>query len=119
MESSFNEKFRIRTKRYALNVIKLFQSLPKTEEARIIGKQILISGTSVAANFRAACRGRSNREYYSKMCIVVEECDETLFWFEILHESGILSSELLVLLEKETLELLSVFSKVKMNLKQE
>jgi four helix bundle protein len=99
-----------RTKAFALNIIKFFQSLPKTEEARIIGKQLLKSGTSVAANYRAACRSRSNQEFYSKLCIVVEESDETLFWLELIKDSGISDNELLIHLMKEGEELLFIFS---------
>ena len=86
----FNDEFRDRTKQFALRIIKLFRSLPKTEEARIIGKQLLRSGCSVGANFRAATRARSNAEFYSKLSIVVEEADESAFWMELLIESEIM-----------------------------
>lgn len=86
----FNDEFRERTKQFALRIIKLFRSLPKTEEARIIGKQLLRSGCSVGANFRAATRARSNAEFYSKLSIVVEEADESAFWMELLIESEIM-----------------------------
>ena len=100
----------LRTKQFALNIIRLFQSLPKTDEARILGKQLLRSGSSVAANYRAACRSRSKQEFYSKLCIVVEESDETLFWLELLLDSGILKNELLRPIIKESEELLFIFS---------
>ena len=100
----------LRTKQFALNIIRLFQSLPKTDEARILGKQLLRSGSSVAANYRAACRSRSKQEFYSKLCIVVEESDETLFWLELLLDSGIFKNELLSPLIKESEELLLIFS---------
>jgi four helix bundle protein len=99
-----------RTKLFALEVIRFFQRLPKTDEAKIIGKQLLRSGTSVAANYRAACRSRSKQEFYSKLCIVVEESDETLFWLELLHESGVAKAELINILMKEAEELLYIFS---------
>lgn len=92
MESNAKiEALKNRTKTFALNTISLFQSLPKTEEARIIGRQLLRSSTSVAANYRATCRARSEAEFFSKISIVVEESDESLFWLEILQDSKIIS----------------------------
>lgn len=116
MGSSFNEQLRIRTKVFALDIIKLFQMLPKSDEARIIGKQLLRSGTSVAANFRASCRARSVKEYYAKICIVVEECDESVFWLEVLEESEIYKADLQKELLKESEELIAIFAKTKKNI---
>lgn len=84
----FREQMKQRTKTFVLRVIRLFQALQKTTEAAVIGKQLLRSGTSVAANYRAACRSRSNAEFYSKISIVIEEADESLFWLEILTEAA-------------------------------
>jgi four helix bundle protein len=78
-----------RTKQFAIRIVKLFRSLPKTEEARVIGRQVLRSGTSVAANYRAVCRSRSKAEFIAKVGVVVEEADETVFWLELLGETGI------------------------------
>jgi four helix bundle protein len=78
-----------RTKQFAVRIVKLFRSLPRTDEARIIGKQVLRSGTSVAANYRAVCRARSKAEFIAKVGVVVEEADETVFWLELLVETGI------------------------------
>jgi four helix bundle protein len=100
----------LRTKLFALEVIKFFQRLPKTDEAKIIGKQLLRSGTSVAANYRAACRSRSKQEFYSKVCIVVEESDETLFWLELIRDSEIQNNDKTNLLMKEAEELLYIFA---------
>jgi four helix bundle protein len=72
-----------RTKVFVLDAIKFYQSLPKTEEAKMIGRQFMRSSSSVGANYRAACRSRSKAEFYSKLSIVVEEADETAFWLEI------------------------------------
>lgn len=85
----------------------------QTEELRVIGKQLLRSGTSVAANFRAYTRGRSVAERYSKMCIVVEEVDETLFWFELIEEANLIDSSILSEIRQESLELLKIFSVTK------
>ena len=71
----FNDDFRKRTKSFALRIIKLFRSLPRNDDARIIGKQLLRAGCSVGANFRAATRARSKKEFNSKLSIVVEEAD--------------------------------------------
>jgi four helix bundle protein len=84
-----------RTKRFALRIIKLVESLPHTFVALHIGKQLLKAGTSVAANYRAARRARSKNEFYSKISIVVEEADESIFWIEMLIDAGIIKKELL------------------------
>jgi four helix bundle protein len=107
-----------RTKNFALDIIRFFQRLPKSEEAKIIGKQLLRSSTSVASNYRAACRSRSKQEFYAKICIVVEEIDETLFWLELVTESGIESKERTELIIKEAQELLYIFSATRKSTKQ-
>ncbi|NQV03840.1 MAG: four helix bundle protein [Bacteroidia bacterium] len=119
MESNenFNDVFREKSKQNALEVIKLFQELKHREELRIIGKQLMRSSTSVAANFRAACRARSSAEHYSKLCIVVEECDETLFWLELIEATRLVSSEQLKRCQEETRKLLMVFAKTRKKLK--
>ena len=104
-----------RTKDMALRVIRLFRSLPKTDEARIIGRQLLRSATSVAANYRAVCRARSQAEYFAKLSIVVEETDETLFWMELLVEADIVSTTKIQNLMTETTELLAIFSTARKN----
>jgi four helix bundle protein len=116
-KSNFNPKFRIRTKQFAIKLCKLFNLPQKGESTRILVKQIIRSGTSVAANFYAATRARSVAEYYAKLCIVVEECDETLFWVDLLNEAELLQSKELLLLHKEAKELLKVFATAKKNLK--
>jgi len=106
----FNETYRVRTKEASLRVIRLFQQLPRTGEAGVLGKQLLRSATSVAANFRAACRGRSPAEWYAKLCICVEEADVTLFWLELLGDAGIIPKTRLSGLEQEYTEILSVLA---------
>jgi four helix bundle protein len=78
-----------RAKHFAIRVIQMCGKLPRTPEARVIGTQIVRSSTSVAANYPAACRARSRAEFIAKLGIVVEEADETIFWLELLTESGI------------------------------
>jgi len=107
---SFNEALRARTKEASLRIIRVFQQLPRTGEASVLGKQLLRSATSVAANFRAACRGRSKAEWYAKLCICIEEADETLFWLELLGDSEIFSKTRLHDLEREYVEIVSILA---------
>ena len=115
--SSFNETYRARTKEASLRIIRVFQQLPHTGEAAVIGKQLLRSATSVAANFRAACRGRSPAEWYAKLCICVEEADETLFWLELLGDADIIPKARLNGLEQEYREILSVLATARKKVK--
>jgi len=97
-----NEKiFKDRTKKLALEVIKLTEPLPNTRAADIIGRQVLRSATSVGANYRAACRAKSTGDMIAKLSIVEEESDETLYWFELLAEAKIVAAEPLAPLMKE------------------
>ncbi|HAR19106.1 MAG TPA: four helix bundle protein [Cytophagales bacterium] len=112
-KQAFVESLKLRTKHFALRLIKMFQLLPKTDEARIIGKQLLRSATSVAANYRAANRARSQAEFYAKIVIVVEEADETLFWLEILEESNIVSKDKLKEIKQDSKEILKIISAIK------
>ena len=89
------EELKKRTKEFAKRIVILCRSLADNREGRLIGNQIFRSGTSVAANYRAACRARSKAEFVSKLGIVEEEADETLFWLEILSEMEIVSPDLL------------------------
>jgi four helix bundle protein len=99
-----------RSKQFAIRIVHLFRALPKTEEARIIGRQFLRSGTSVAANYRAVCRARSKADFISKIGIVVEEIDETILWLELLVECKIMPEKKLGNLLKESNELLAIFA---------
>jgi len=99
-----------RTKDFAIRIVKLFRSLPKTDEARVLGKQVLRSGTSVAANYRAVCRARSKAEFIAKVGIAVEEADESVFWLELLGDTGIVQKQRLEDLLREANELLAIFA---------
>ena len=103
------EDLRRRTKEFALRVINLFRALPKTEEARVLGRQVLRSGTAVAANYRSACRGRSRADFISKIGITVEEADETVFWLELMVDAGIVKKSKLENLLAEANELVRIF----------
>lgn len=104
------EELKGRTKSFAVRVVRLFRALPKTEEARVIGRQVLRSGTSVAANYRAVCRARSRAGFVAKMGVVVEEANETVFWLELLIETGTVPQAKLEGLLVEANELLAIFA---------
>ena len=97
-----------RTKEFAKEIIKLCRKLPNNREGRLIGDQIFRSGTSVASNYRAACRARSTAEFISKLSIVEEEADETLFWLKIIDEMEILKKESIDSLMKESDEIIAI-----------
>jgi len=104
-----NEKeLKKRTKQFALRIIKLVNALPKNIEGQSIGKQLIRSGTSVGANYRSACRGRSKAEFVAKLGIVEEEADESAFWMELIIEGGLLEKELVEPLLKEADELVAI-----------
>lgn len=113
----FNEEFRARTKVLALEVLKFYQSIRKVDETRIMGKQLIRSCTSVGANFRASCRARSPAERYAKLCIVVEEADEILFWLELLQEGGYVDATTTTPIYTEALEILKVMANTRKKLK--
>ena len=99
------------TKTFTLRIIKLTRAIPKSDDAgRVIAKQIVRSGTSVAANYRASCRARSQAEFISKIGTVEEEADETALWLELLVESGIMPARKLSALLQEANELTAIMA---------
>jgi four helix bundle protein len=102
------EEFLKRTMNFGLRVIRLVDSLPKHQVATVLGNQLLRAGTSVGANYRAAVRGKSRADFISKMGTVGEECDEALYWMEMLIESGSVKPKLLKALIDEGDEILSI-----------
>lgn len=100
---------KLRTKTFALNIIKLVKLLPEDKIGRVLGNQILRSGTSVAANYRSASKARSKADFISKITIV-EEADETMLWLELIMESDTLHSDFVKLLHKEANELTAIFT---------
>jgi four helix bundle protein len=102
------QEFKRRTKQLALRVIRLVEALPQNRSADVIGKQLLRSATSVGANYRAACRGKSIADVIAKLSIVEEEADESLYWLELLIESRLIPAERLRSLMSETNEILSM-----------
>ena len=102
------ETMKARTKSFSLRVVKMVDSLPRGRASDVMGRQLLRSGTSVAANYRAACRSRSSADFINKMSIVEEEADESIFWMELLGESGLIKEERTKELMKEATELLAI-----------
>lgn len=106
----FAKQLQQRTMGFAVRVVKFFVKLPKTDEARVPGRQLLRAGTSVGANYRAVCRSKSDADFISKMGTVVEETDECGFWLDLLVNSGVCASPAVQSLKAEAEELLRIFS---------
>ncbi|HOO51759.1 MAG TPA: four helix bundle protein [Alphaproteobacteria bacterium] len=105
----FND-LRQRTKKFALEIIKISDLLPENKKGRTIGNQIIRSGTSVGANYRSACRARSQSDFISKIGIVEEECDETGYWLELIIESDLIEKEKIIPILNECNELTAIFA---------
>ncbi len=104
-----SEALKKRTKEFAKRMINLCRQLPNTQEARLIGNQLFRAGTSVGANYRAVCRARSKADFIAKLGLVLKEADESLYWLEILDETGITKTELVTPLMAEANELVAIF----------
>ena len=104
------DELRQRTKQFALRVIGVFRALRRTEEARVLGKQLLRSATGMAANYRSACRCRSRADFISRIGITLEEADETVFWLELLVDSATVRQERVAQLLNEANELVKIFA---------
>ncbi|MBU3914388.1 four helix bundle protein [bacterium] len=102
------EKLKLRTKQFAFRVIKLTEALPQKQSGLVIGKQLIRSGTSVGANYRSACYGRSKAEFIAKMGIALEEADESAYWMELIIEAELLSKNQVESLLKEANELAAI-----------
>ena len=112
------QDLRKRTKEFALRIVKLYAALPKNAAAQVLGKQILRSGTSVGAQYREACRAKSNADFISKLEGALQELDESLYWLELIGESGVISKARLEPLEQETQELIAMFVSMVKGVKQ-
>ncbi|MGP0021100.1 MAG: four helix bundle protein [Candidatus Sulfotelmatobacter sp.] len=104
------EVLKNRTKQFALRLIRVIRSLPPGPEGKIISHQLLRSGMSVAANYRAVCRARSRPEFLAKLAIVIEEADESAFWLELLVDAGLVSESKLKDLKSEANQLVAIFN---------
>ena len=107
-----------RTTEFALRMVKMFTALPKTEEARTLGKQVLRSGTSIGANYREARRARSTAEFISKIGDCLKEADETDYWLELLVRGGIVPEAKLSALRDETNQLIAILTTISKNAKR-
>lgn len=114
----FNEEFRQRTKMLSLAVIEKVSDIKYSDALGVIRKQLIRSVTSVAANYRAVCRARSDRELFAKLCIVVEEADETVFWLELLVDGKFIEINDIQEIQKEALEILKVMSAFRKSVSQ-
>lgn len=114
----FNQIFRERTKKFSIAIIRALSVLPYSDDVSIIRKQVIRSSTSVAANYRAVSRARSEKEKFAKICIVVEEIDETQLWLEIIEELEYISPEKILHLKSECEELVKVMTRYKFKLSQ-
>ena|SRR6266404_6745228 len=110
-------ELRVRTKQFALRVIRLFSALPKRIEAEVIGKQMLRSGTSVGANFREAHRARSDAEFVSKVGDCLKELEETCYWLELLVDAEILPPDRLASLQDECNQLIAILTTISKKVK--
>jgi len=115
--NNFNQHLRDRTLTFAVEINALFQSKKISLLNRPMVSQLLRSSSSVAANFRAATRARSDAEYYAKICIVAEECDETQFWLEYLLKTGVITHQESITIRNEAEELVKLFTSIKKKLK--
>jgi four helix bundle protein len=107
---SLQEDHRDRTKKFAVRIVRVYRTLPYKNDAQVLGKQLIRSGTSVPANYGAACRARSKAEWIAKIGIVVEEADETVFWLEMLADCDIVAPKKLVSLLAEAHEPSAIFT---------
>lgn len=103
-----SEQLKARTKTFAVRIVKLVDSLPRSLAAQVMGRQLLRSATSVGASYRAACRAQSRAEFAAKLSIVVEESDESLYWLELVRETELVKPELLAALIREANELVAI-----------
>ena len=113
------DELKKRTKRFGLRVIHLVESLPKTRTAAVIGNQLLHCGTSVGANYRAACRGRSKADFIAKLGVVEEEADESAYWLEMLVDAKVLKPDSVAELLAEADELTAIMTTLLQNRKTE
>ncbi len=110
INTAFADAFKLRTRKQAVSIIKFLKTIKYNEEMQVIKHQLIKSATSTAANYRAACRGKSKADFIAKLGIVNEEADETVFWLEVIEDLDYKSTELTVL-KKESEEILKVVAK--------
>ncbi|HVM59745.1 MAG TPA: four helix bundle protein [Verrucomicrobiae bacterium] len=117
MKPSKGQDLTLRTRAYALRIVRLYSALPKRVEAQVLGKQLLRSGTSVGAHYREACRARSNADFIKKIEGALQELEEPAYWLELLGDSGLIAAARLAPLLNETDELTAIFVTIVLNTK--
>lgn len=110
MSTMTRDALKTRTKQFALRTIRLCESLPETRASNVIANQLIRAGTSVGANYRAACRARSTKDFVNKLGVVIEESDESGYWMELIIEAKLMSDTRVVDLMKEADELTAIFT---------
>ena len=111
-------ELKARTKRFSIDVIKFIEKLPSSRALNVLCNQLLRSSTSVGSNYRSACKGKSTADFINKIIIVEEEADESLYWLELMEESGLVNSSDMVHLKKEANELTAIFTAIGKTAKQ-
>ncbi|HEY8782221.1 MAG TPA: four helix bundle protein [Mucilaginibacter sp.] len=101
-----------RTQRFAIDVIKFIEELPPKRSLNVLSNQLLRSSSSVGANYRSACRGKSSADFINKIVIVEEEADESIYWLELMEESGLVNSKDIIELKREANELTAIFTAI-------
>jgi four helix bundle protein len=101
-----------RTQKFAIDIIKFIEELPSKRSLNVLSNQLLRSSSSVGANYRSACRGKSSADFINKIVIVEEEADESVYWLELMEESGLVSSKDIIELKKEANELTAIFTAI-------
>ena len=117
MKEGGSQDLRVRTKAFALRVIRLYTALPKSPDAQVLGKQLLRSGTSVGAHYHEACRAKSDADFISKIESGLQELEETTYWLELISEAGFFTEERLKPLHNESEELIAMFVTMVKNVK--
>ncbi|MBI1367328.1 MAG: four helix bundle protein [Planctomycetes bacterium] len=107
------EELQNRATKFGIRVLKLVDALPKRRSADVVARQLARSATSIAANYRAARRSRSKKEFRAKLCVVVEEADESAHWLSVIEEVGMIKAERIADLTREATELLKIFSRMR------
>jgi four helix bundle protein len=106
---SERQDLKVRTKQYALRIVRLYVALPKRTEAQVLGKQLLRSGTSVGAHYREACRAKSDADFINKIEGALQELEESAYWLELIAEANLFPTSRIASLMKETNELIAMF----------
>jgi four helix bundle protein len=117
MKPNKRQDLKLRTRTYALRIVRLYAALPRKAEAQVLGKQLLRSGTSVGAHYREACRAKSNADFINKIEGALQELEESAYWLELLRDSGLITAARLAPLLHETDELTAIFVTIVRNTK--